>query len=379
MVESNFIPQVGYEPQVSNELMPKFNHWKDSLKYGKIVPLPVQIEMFADPKYFGCGAIPGEFANRYDHNAMGDYTRRWNRILRHDIGRGAAPKCDELGWVDIESFVLNDFSWPREDDMMIHSGRGARIDESVVGRRRRKLMEGYRHSMSPKAKKKRMLVVALYITPDELEEMWEHEDKDVFTEQVLRQCRGWIRPIALRATSGHSFHAPNKRPLMVNIDYKNLNMPFTKEIAAQVGGGYHVTSVKNLLSIVTQGLMPGGNAGTRDHVFFGEYAPWDPINTCTITWIAGEQEILVLYVPSTRLLKYRSGLTYNGDIVVGETVPFSEVQDAWIAHKSEFGGDVASGSRRIMSSKVTEEVVCQCDKADRGVPPQIITLRLEKM
>ena len=284
-------------------------------------------------------------------NAMGDYTRRWNRILRHDVGRGAAPKCDELGWVDIESFVLNDFSWPREDDMMIHGGRGARIDESVVGRRRRKLLEGYRHSMSPKAKKKRMLVVALYITPDELEEMWEHEDKDVFTEQVLRQCRGWIRPIALRATSGHSFHAPNKRPLMVNIDYKNLNMPFTKEIAAQVGGGYHVTSVKNLLSIVTQGLMPGGNAGTRDHVFFGEYAPWDPINTCTITWIAGEQEILVLYVPGTRLLKYRSGLTYNGDIVVGETVPFSEVQDAWIAHKSEFGGDVASGSRRIMSKE----------------------------
>ena len=191
MVESNFIPQVGYEPQVSNDLMPKFNHWKDSLKYGKIVPLPVQIEMFADPKYFGCGAIPGEFANRYDHNAMGDYTRRWNRILRHDIGRGAAPKCDELGWVDIESFVLNDFSWPREDNMMIHSGRGARVDESAVGRRRQKLLEGYRHSMSPKAKKKRMLVVALYITPDELEEMWEHEDKDVFTEQVLRQCR-WV-------------------------------------------------------------------------------------------------------------------------------------------------------------------------------------------
>ena len=379
MVESNFIPQVGYESQVSNELMPKFNHWKVSLKYGKIVPLPVQIEMFADPKYFGCGAIPGEFANRYDHNAMGDYTRRWNRILRHDIGRGAAPKCDELGWVDIESFVLNDFSWPKDDDMMIQGGRGARIDESVVGRRRRKLMEGYRHSMSPKAKKKRMLVVALYITPDELEEMWKHEDKDVFTEQVLRQCRGWIRPIALRATSGHSFHAPNKRPLMVNIDYKNLNMPFTKEIAAQVGGGYHVTSVKNLLSIVTKGLMPGGNAGTRDHVFFGEYAPWDPINTCTITWIAGEQEILVLYVPSTRLLKYRSGLTYNGDIVVGETVPFSEVQDAWIAHKSEFGGDVASGSRRIMSSKVTEEVVCQCDKADRGVPPQIIKGKVDRL
>ena len=46
MVESNFIPQVGYESQVSNDLMPKFNRWKESLKYGKTVPLPVQIEGF---------------------------------------------------------------------------------------------------------------------------------------------------------------------------------------------------------------------------------------------------------------------------------------------------------------------------------------------
>ena len=93
---------------------------------------------------------------------------------------------------------------------------------------------------------------------------------------------------------------------MVNIDYKNLNMPFTKEMTAQLGGGYHVTSVKNLLSIVKHGLMPGGNAGARDHVFFGEHGPWDPINTCTLTYVAGETEILVLYVPGPRLLKYRS-------------------------------------------------------------------------
>ena len=65
--------------------------------------------------------------------------------------------------------------------------------------------------------------------------------------------------------------------------------------------------------------------------------------------------------------------------MVGETIPFSEVQDAWIAHKSDFSGDVASGSRRIMSSKVTEEVVCQCDKADRGVPPQIIKGKVDRL
>ena len=127
------------------------------------------------------------------------------------------------------------------------------------------------------------------------------------------------------------------------------------------------------------GLMPGGNAGNRDHVFFGEYAPWDPINTCTFTYVANEEMILVHYVPGARLLKYRPGLTYNGDIVVGETVPFSEVQEAWIAKKSDYGGTVATGPRRIMSSKVVDEVVCQCDYADRAVPPQIIKGKLDKM
>lgn len=79
--------------------------------------------------------------------------------------------------------------------------------------------------------------------------------------------------MALRATSGHSFHGgADKRPLQVHIDYKNMSMPFTKELAAKLGGGYHVSSVKNLLSIVENGLKPGGNSGGRDHIFFGEYA-----------------------------------------------------------------------------------------------------------
>ena len=40
---------------------------------------------------------------------------------------------------------------------------------------------------------------------------------------------------------------------------------------------------------------------------------------------------------------------------------------------------MASGPRRIMSSKVVEEVVCQCDNADRSVPPQIIKGKLDRM
>ena len=109
MVETNFIPQVGYQPEVANTLMPKFSRWKETLKYGKIVPVPIFFgEGFADPAFFGCGAREKEFAKGYDHEEMRNFTRRWNRVLRHEIGRGGAPKCDELGWVDVESFLIND-------------------------------------------------------------------------------------------------------------------------------------------------------------------------------------------------------------------------------------------------------------------------------
>ena len=61
------------------------------------------------------------------------------------------------------------------------------MEQSVIDLRRKKLMQGYRHSMSPMARKKRMLVVAIYITPDGLEEMWQHEDRNVYTEALVRQ------------------------------------------------------------------------------------------------------------------------------------------------------------------------------------------------
>lgn len=102
-------------------------------------------------------------------------------------------------------------------------------------------------------------MVGLYIEPEDLEEMKKHKNPDVYTEAMVRKCYGWIRPIAIRATSGHSFKGGH-------------HLPFT-EHALDEGTGSKVTSVRNLVSIVKDGLMPGGTVGNRDHVFFGEYAP----------------------------------------------------------------------------------------------------------
>ncbi len=170
---------------------------------------------------------------------------------------GQASYCDELGWVSVSMFLQNDYSWPREYPEA--HGRTNYTDPKVLEFRAKKLMEGYRHSLTAKSRKRRLLMVGLYIEPEDLEEMKKHKNPDVYTEAMVRKCYGWIRPIAIRATSGHSFKGGH-------------HLPFT-EHALDEGTGSKVTSVRNLVSIVKDGLMPGGTVGNRDHVFFGEYAP----------------------------------------------------------------------------------------------------------
>ena len=77
-------------------------------------------------------------------------------------------------------------------------------------------------------------------------------------------------------------------------------------------------------------------------------------------------------MPANRLLKYRSSITYNGDIVVMDTVPFPEVQEIWIAKKSPSRRDPAQDPFRITSHKVVDEVVVQCEYATMAAPPPVI-------
>ena len=161
--------------------------------------------------------------------------------------------------------------------------------------------------------------------------------------------------------------------MLVNIDHENVNIKLTHEFASKMAGGYHVTEVRNLMSIVNAGIIPGGGYGSRDHAFFGEFAPWDPRNSSTLNYLgSGNEYLLVLYVPANRLLKYRSSITYNGDIVVMDTVPFPEVQEIWIAKKSPGRRFPAQDPVRITSHKVVDEIVIQCEYAAMAAPPPVI-------
>lgn len=210
--------------------------------------------------------------------------------------------------------------------------------------------------------------------PPNLQELQKFEDPTIYDAERLAPSGGRVRPLAIRTTSGHSFSGGHKYKLCVNIDLEMMNMRLTKELSFKLAGGYHVTRIENLPSIVMKGIMPRGGSGGRDHRFFGEYAPWDQLNSSALAYLGSDTNfILVLfYVPIRRLLKYRSSLTYNGDVIVRDVVPFHEVQDVWLPGKSPELGRPAANPKKISSDKIINEVVCQCELADQSVPPQVV-------
>lgn len=151
-------------------------------------------------------------------------------------------------------------------------------------------MEGYWDTLNCKPIKRRLMIAALQIGPPDLPELQQFEDASLYDADRLARSGGWIRPLAIRATQGHSFSGGHKRRLCVNIDQERMNMKLTKELSFKLAGGYHATWVENLSS---------------DHVFFGEYAPWHPLNSSTLAYLGSDANfLLVLYVPTRRLLKY---------------------------------------------------------------------------
>ena len=381
MKETQYIPQMGHTSAVDQTGMTKYQNWTTQVRYGKIVAIEARMAVFADPAWGDCRFDTKMLREPdYNHATLQDYTRRWNKVLRHDIGHmGPSARCDEMGWVSVEEFIRNDHAWPNRD-RKAYDYRTGRYDEKVIQDRRGLLMEGYWYTLNCRPVKRRLLIVAQIAVPADMPKIMELEDGNVYDAQRMVECGGLVRPIAIRATSGHSLSGDHKYPLAVNVDFEGMNVKFTKELAFKLAGGYHVTKVDSLLSIIQKGIIPGGGSGGRDHAFFGEHAPWDHVNSCTLSYLGHDNEnLLVLYVPVSRLLKYRSNFTYNADVIVRDVVPFHEVQEAWIIQRSLKKGMTARNPRKITSNKIVDEVVCQCEYAVRTVPPAIFRIVMDDL
>ena len=382
--KTKYVPQRDHVSMVDQTNMSKYEDWTKEMRYGKAVPIGSRMAPFADKKWDVCGQFSTEmFKDRDLRDIMSKRTRRWSNVLRHKIGQdGPAVECDEAGWVSVENFIRNDYCWDTGMQERAYDHASQAYREDILQKRREELMHGFWWSMNFRPIKRRFIMVAQVATPEDMGEIHKYEDPALHDENMgdrLATAKGWLRPMAIRATSGHSFTGDHRNPLLVNIDHERVNIRLTHEFASKMAGGYHVTEVRNLMSIVNTGIIPGGGHGSRDHAFFGEFAPWDPRNSSTLNYLGSENEyLLVLYVPANRLLKYRSSITYNGDIVVMDTVPFPEVQEIWISKKSPGKRYPAQDPVRITSHKVVDEVVIQCEYASKAAPPPVIRTLMDR-
>ena len=133
MKEAQYIPQMGHTSAVDQTGMTKYQNWTTQVRYGRIVAIEARMAVFADPSWGDCRFDTKMLREpNYNHATLQDYTRRWNKVLRHDIGhKGPSAHCDEMGWVSVEEFIRNDYAWPNRDKKA-YDYRTGRYDEKVI-------------------------------------------------------------------------------------------------------------------------------------------------------------------------------------------------------------------------------------------------------
>ena len=304
----------------------------------------------------------------------------FNSLLRHKIGRFAYSvswrgsrtfptlECDEGAWVSVDTLLERDQFW-----IPTFAQTSARGNPSEKCRRLRLLMKA-NWAVGQKTLRYRLQFLGVKVCPlpgnVASGDPWSNQpvsiDVQIAENQAMRDCSyedtslyteddSWIRPWAVRATSGHSVD----RHSVIRLDPTKIAYHPTLQVASELGGGFHATSIRNIYSIIDEGILPGGPHGSRLSTHFGVFAPWDPCNITTRYRVPGDYRmpLLVLYVPSYVLLNYGATLSDNGVYLVSRPIPFEQVRDAWIAvpqqgHRWQF-----REVRKILSESLENEIV----------------------
>ena len=302
-----------------------------------------------------------------------------NYALRHLIGRtddrGAVLKCNLGAWVLIEDLLEKDYLWHDKlrywNAKRYNTGEANRIKKSRIGLIVDLTLAEYR-----KKGKSRFQILGL-----------KAEDQ-VILDDIIREHRidppkndedplgakynGWIMPVAIRATSGHS-----DKKMRFELDPYMMMHRLDLRTALTLEGGYHVTSPTNLKSILENGIMPGGTEGNRVMSYFGVFPPWDRRNRSARTRspIPGELWMVVIFVPPSELSRFGAGLSGSGDILVPQVIPPDEIKEIWIARNCSAEIDqqtkekrwVITSPRKIFSRKLADEIVTYADFQTLGI------------
>ena len=140
----------------------------------------------------------------------------------------------------------------------------------------------------------------------------------------------------------------------------------------QIGGAYHATSCRNLLSIVERGILPGTSIQDdqyarydtgRLHSYYRVFAPWDSRNTTTKQRVSGRgnhaMPLIVLYIPTVDLVRLQGRITDSGNIIVNRPVPFSNVKEVWFCIPKDNDRRGFELIAKIMDERLEDELVLE--------------------
>ena len=339
---------------------------------------------FNDPDYLAPYAVDDYVPYPEQDSWKFKAGKQLNYVLRHQIGRNDGERivrCNQGAWVLVEDLLQIDSIWRDgnryERAMGRNPSEAIRIKKSKVAQivdltiaERRQRGKSRLQILGLRADDERSLtdMIVLYgIKPPSPEE-----------KPLGPTYNGWIMPVAIRATSGHS-----DERMQFELDPYMMMNRLDLKTALELQGGYHVTSPANLQSILENSIMPGGSEGKRVMSYFGVFRPWDRRNRSARTRspIPGELWMLVIYIPPSELSRFGAGLSGSGDILVPQVIPPDEIKEIWIARNCSAERDQNTGEtrwcittpRKIFSRKLVDEIVTYADFKTLGIQGYMAT------
>ena len=267
-----------------------------------------------------------------------DVSWKMNTALRHHAGKegrkaGYGLKCDDAGWVLLESLLDYHFIWdyrgPRNSEQLYRyePGTGNMVIDPEIANSRMKILFKIMHHCVAQGRRVRVQVLAFGINRGANVSDAYLRRRGVTADTVIPEEGLLIEPIAVRTPSGHT--APMGRN-EVRLRMEALSDKLTPGAVPMMPSCFHVTPRENLLGIFEDGLIPGGGTG-RALTFFSAFAPWDKRSweISKGTYIQGEKA--AFYIPTQTLMEEFDGrINDSGQPVTSMTIPFTSLRGGWV-------------------------------------------------